>query len=347
VTNARARVTAWHTNAPPLYCAVDLAGGHATNVWPVYYYPSAGAVPEGATNVLYKTTRLLMRRVSATGAGGFKMGSSSNETGRDGGREDWHDVVLTKDYYVGVYEVTQCQWQQAMGDRRSWPSAWSHNDCKLTRPVEQVSYWDIRENASGSGSDDPEVDWPANDLVRADSCMGRMRTKTDLAGFDLPTDAQWEHACRAGTTGALNAGTVNLTNTSSDARMDLLGRYERDGGRILVGSTWPDPHTALGVAQSAVTTDYATAKVGSYAPNAWGLYDMHGNVWEWCLDWYVGNLGAGAVTDPSGAAAGSSRVRRGGGWDSSVAACRSASRNDREPSARNNNVGFRLVRTLP
>jgi len=338
VTNARARVTAWSVDAPPLYCAVDVVGGPATNVYPVYYYASAEGVPEGVTNDLYKTTRILMRKLPATGAGGFKMGSPSNETGRDATREDWHDVVLTKDYYAGVYEVTQSQWQQVMGDVRSWPAKWSNNDYKLTRPVEQVSYYDIRENINNT--DDAAVNWPANDTVTAGSFMGRLRTKTGLAGFDLPTDAQWEYACRAGTTGALNDGTVNLTNTTSDARLDALGRYQYDGGKVWNGTAWVDPATGC-------TTANATAAAGSYAPNAWGLYDMHGNVWEWCLDWYAGNLGTGAVTDPLGADSGSGRVLRGGSWDNPASRCRSAYRYGYGPSARSGSIGFRLVRTLP
>jgi len=338
-TTAKARVTAWSVDAPPLYCAVDVVGGTATNVYPVYYYASAEAVPEGVTNGLYKTTRILMRKVPATGAGGFKMGSPSNETGRDGGREDWHDVVLTKDYYAGVYEVTQSQWYQVMGNtERSWPSKWNNNDYKLTRPVEQVSYYDIRENINNT--DDAAVDWPANDAVTPGSFMGRLRSKTGLAGFDLPTEAQWEYACRAGTTGALNDGTVNITNSNSDARLDLLGRYQYDGGKVWNGTKWDDPATDC-------TTANATAAVGSYAPNAWGLYDMHGNVWEWCLDWYAGNLGMAPAEDPTGSVSGSLRVDRGGGWRNSASSCRSAFRDGDDPSCRSPNLGFRLVRTLP
>jgi len=338
--SAKARVTAWSVDAPPLYCAVDVAGGTSAQTYPVYYYPSAEGVPSGVTNDLYKTTRILMRKIPATGAGGFKMGSPSNETGRDAAREDWHDVVLTQAFYAGVYPITQSQWQLVSGDVRSWPSTWSHNDYRLARPVEQVSYNDIRGSSAGAG-------WPTGDAVDAATFIGRLRSKAGLAGFDLPTEAQWEYACRAGTTGALNDGTVNLTNTTSDARLDLLGRYQCNGGKILVGSTWTDPHTALGVAQSAVTAEYATAKVGSYAPNAWGLYDMHGNLWEWCLDWYVGNLGMGTVTDPVGTASGSARVRRGGSWFHSALFCRSAFRNYSDPSTRDATFGFRLVRTLP
>jgi formylglycine-generating enzyme required for sulfatase activity len=346
VADAQARVTAWSVDAPPLSCAVDVAGGYTTNAWPVYYYPSAEAVPGGVTNDLYKTTRILMRKIPATGAEGFKMGSPPTEAGRDGTAEDWHDVVLTKDYYVGVYEVTQNQWQRAMGDKRSWPSKWNSPDYLLTRPVEWVSYFDIRENPTSNSAISPN--WPESDAVGADSFMGRMRAKTGQAGFDLPTEAQWEYACRAGTTGALSDGTVNLTNNNSDARLDLLGRYQHNGGRILVGATWYEPDNALALGSvAAVTTANATAAVGSYLPNAWGLYDMHGNVLEWCLDWYVPNLGTGMAVDPEGAATSSGRMFRGGSYINPASACRSAFRYNNEPTTRNSFFGFRLVRTLP
>jgi formylglycine-generating enzyme required for sulfatase activity len=335
---AKARVTAWSVDAPPLYCAVDVTGGPSTNSYPVYYYASAEAVPGGVTNDLYKTVHILMRQIPPTGGEGFMMGSPSNETGRDGTREDWHKVTLTKAFYAGVYEVTQSQWQQVMGDVRSWPARWSNNDYRLTRPVEQVSYYDIRENINNT--DDAAVDWPANDAVTAGSFMGRLRTKTGLAGFDLPTDAQWEYACRAGTTGALNDGTVNITNSNSDARLDLLGRYQYNGGKVWNGTAWVDPATDC-------TTANATAEAGAYLPNAWGLYDMHGNVWEWCLDWYAGNLGTAPAEDPTGAASGSIRVVRGGSWNYPASSCRSAYRINDAPSYRNSYIGFRLFRTLP
>jgi len=333
---ARARVTAWSTNAPPLYCAIDVAAQTQTNYYPVYYYPSAEGVPGGVTNRLYKTVRILMRKLPPTGRDGFPMGSPSEEAYRTAESENLHVVVLTRAFYAGVYEVTQRQWQQVMSDVRSWPGAWTNVDYKATRPVEMVSYYDIRE--STDNTDDPAVDWPANNVVAADSFMGRLRAKTGVAGFDLPTNAQWEYACRAGTTGALNDGTVNITNASSDARLDLLGRYARNGGKI--GGT-SDP-------ERGCTTENATAEVGSYAPNAWGLYDMHGNVWEWCLDWSVLSLGYTEVTDPVGPSGPQlNRVVRGGGWDRDASFCRSAFLGQGLPNTRNYRFGFRVVRTLP
>jgi len=331
--NAKARVTAWSTNAPPLYCAVDVVGGPSADSYPVYYYSSAEGVPGGVTNNLYKTVHILMRQIPPTGGEGFMMGSPSNETERYSEREDWHKVVLTKAFYAGVYQITQSQWYQVMGNVRPWPSNWNNNDYKLIRPVEQMSYSDIRGSTEGAG-------WPGSDAVDAASFIGRLRSKTGVTGFDLPTDAQWEYACRAGTMGALNDGTVNITNKNSDARLGLLGRYERNGGRLWNNTSWVDPPTDC-------TTANATAAVGSYTPNAWGLYDMHGNVWEWCLDWYVGHLGTAPVEDPTGASSGSDRVRRGGAWDCGAINCRSACRSCSVPSLRHYAFGFRLFRTLP
>jgi formylglycine-generating enzyme required for sulfatase activity len=205
----------------------------------------------------------------------------------------------------------------------------------MTRPVEQVSYFNVRENIANTH--DAAVDWPNNSAVTAGSFMGRLRDRTGLATFDLPTDAQREYACRAGTSGALNDGTANITNANSDARLDLLGRYAYDGGKI----------NGTGTPLQGCDATQATAKVGSYQPNAWGLYDMHGNVWEWCLDWSVADLTSAAVADPKGAGSGPNRVKRGGSWNYPAPNSRSASRSSDLPSAQGSHIGFRLVRTLP
>ncbi|MFA7174709.1 MAG: formylglycine-generating enzyme family protein [Kiritimatiellia bacterium] len=335
---ARAKVVAWTTNAPPLYCAVDVVGGTSAADYPVYYYVSAEAVPEGVTNDLYKTTRILMRQIPATGAGGFEMGSPEGETGRNNAREAKHTVVLTKAFYAGVYEVTQSQWQQVMGDVQPWPSWLNNNDYRLTRPVEDVSYYEIRENNDNTAM---ETSWPQSDAVAAGSFMGRLRSKTVLGGFDLPTEAQWEYACRAGKTGALNDGTVNITNVTSDAQLGALGRYKFNGGYV-DGTVEP---------ARDCTTANASAAVGSYAPNMWGLYDMHGNVFEWCLDWHTDNIGTAAAEDPVGLEVpleGSPNSLRGGSWFAGAEYCRSANRGaDGGRWVRHSSYGFRLVRNLP
>jgi formylglycine-generating enzyme required for sulfatase activity len=138
-------------------------------------------------------------------------------------------------------------------------------------------------------------------------------------GYRLPTEAQWEYACRAGTGTPFSTGN-NIT--TSQANYDGRGPYNNNAKGENRGKTTP---------------------VGrSFAPNAWGLYDMHGNVWEWCWDWY-GSYSSGAQTDPGGAVSGYSRVIRGGSWDNYGQYLRSAYRNFDYPYGRSYVIGFRLV----
>ncbi len=260
-----------------------------------------------------RTTELWLRYIPA---GTFTMGSPSDELGR-WDDETQHQVTLTKPFYIGVFECTQEQWELVMGTR---PSYFSNDDYYATRPVEEVSYDMIRGTSAGAG-------WPSSNAVDATSFMGILREKTGLM-FDLPTEAQWEYACRAGTTTALNSG-KNLENEGEDDNMAEVGRYtfNHEGG----------------VHQNSDTT-YGTAKVGSYLPNAWGLYDMHGNVWEWCLDWWNGKAYSSAdATDPAGDATGLTRVLRGGSWNSVAEECRSAQRDFIMSYSSNFTFGFRIV----
>jgi formylglycine-generating enzyme required for sulfatase activity len=252
------------------------------------------------------------------------MGSPSDELGHIGD-ETQHQVTLTKDFYLGVFEVTQRQWELVMGNR---PSYFTNATYYPTRPVEQVSYHDIRENPDNSAM---STNWPATSTVHTDSFMGRLRAKTGLSGFDLPTETQWEYACRAGTPTALNSG-YNLTSTESDPRMSEAGRYWHNTG----GSFNPDSAPSAG-----------TALTGNYPPNAWGLHDMHGNVLEWCLDWY--GIYPGTVTDPKGDDSGlyTDRIYRGGGFGYNAHSCRSACRSLIGPTARSLAIGFRACCVPP
>ena len=158
-----------------LYMVVDLSGGTSASNYPVSYL--SGVPSDGWTDE-YKTTKLVMRRIPA---GTFTMGSPSGELSRSDD-ERQHRVTLTKDFYIGVFEVTQRQWELVMGN---WPSYFSNTTYYQTRPVEQVTYSDIRGYSAGTH-------WPANDAVDAESFMGRLRAKTGLATLDLPTESQWE-----------------------------------------------------------------------------------------------------------------------------------------------------------
>ncbi len=299
------------------YLIIDLAEGAAASNYPVSY---TNAPPEGGWTDEYKTTKLVMRRIPA---GTFMMGSPEGELGRYSD-EAQRQVTLTKDYYMGVFEVTQRQWELVMGNK---PSYFTNASYYASRPVETVSYYDIRENADSNSAISPN--WPQSSAVGASSFVARLRAKTGLTTLDLPTEAQWERAARAGTTMALNSG-KNLTNTDSCPNMSEVGRYWHNGGSSF---------------SEGGDTNGGTAKVGSYLPNSWGLYDMHGNVWEWCLDWYETNHAA--TTDPEGAASGADRVRRGGSWNNVAGFCRSAIRSSGSPDYRGLLIGFRLSRTLP
>ena len=288
------------------YLIVDLAEGPSANNYPVSY---TNEPPEGGWTDEHKTTMLVLRRIPG---GTYTMGSPTNELGRTT-NEPQHAVKLTKDLYVGVFEVTQRQWYQVMG---VWTGYFTNAIYREIRPVEQVNYNDIRGTVAGTN-------WPADGDVDTNSFMGLLRSKTGQA-YDLPTEAQWERACRAGTTNALNSG-KDLTTISNCPNMDVVGRYWYNGG---------SKYSANG------DVSVGSAKVGSYQPNAWGLYDMHGNVWEWCLDWYE-SAPAGAL-DSLGPASGSARVVLGGGWSPCSRYSRSAYRGHFNPAYRNAGYGFRV-----
>ena len=203
VENARARVTAWSVDAPPQVMVIDLSKGTAAswpeNPYPCYYYTSLDALPGGGlSNDVYKTSLLVMTKIPH---GIFDMGDESTSGASV-------PVKLTQDFYAGVYEVTQKQWYKVMGTDPS-----EHKN--PSGPVEKVSYDDIRGTAAQGGGG-----WPTNDSAYLESFIGRLRKKTgDIAGFDLPTEAQWEYACRATTTTYFNDG----IDGSDSSQLDVLG----------------------------------------------------------------------------------------------------------------------------
>jgi formylglycine-generating enzyme required for sulfatase activity len=228
-------------------------------------HPAKAQAPKEITNSIGMKLVLITK-------GTFMMGSPESEEGRKE-NETQHKVTISKDYYLGVYEVTQAQYEKVMGKNpSSFPVAKVGNE-NADLPVENVSWNDAVEFCKKL-SDLPE-----------EKKAGRE--------YRLPTEAEWEYGCRAG----------SKTAYAFDDEEGLLPEYgwfnRKSSGRT---------HT-----------------VGLLEPNAWGLYDMHGNVWEWCSDRY-GDYPKGAVSDPSGPKEGSYRVIRGGCWGSDAAICRSAIR---------------------
>lgn len=316
-------VTAWAEDTPPDVMVVSLVGGDGE----VEYYADLGSLPGGVTNDVYKTAKMVFRKIPAADVS-WAMGSPAWETGREGAREAMHTVTLTNDYYVGVYPVTQAQYANVAGVWTS--SAFTLERDRATRPVEKIS-WETVRGTVGDG-----CNWPVNGhAVAPESFIGKLRTQTGMA-FDLPTDAEWEFACRAGTGTALNNGQSLASWDASPDTLDALARYRYNGGLFDNTATPPNQLAAA---------DGGTAKVGSYEPNAWGLYDMHGNVWEWCLDWYQESpLGYDPLTGP---VSGSSRVMRGGSWNDYAFNIRSAARTGQDPNRAADTSGFRLALPLP
>ena len=301
-------VTAWATTDPPRYLAVNLL-----ETGDVKYYTSAEGVPGGVTNLLYKTTSILMRRIDARGKA-FMMGSPSTEPGHwaSDSREAQHRVSFANDYYIGVYEVTQRQWWLVTGGHK--PSWHTNATCWAERPVENVSFAMVRHNKYDTNARDADFYYPA--APYGQSFLGLLRTRSGGLAFDLPSAAQWEYACKAGN-GDFKWGDGtpidgNLQGVSGvddeDPAFNEIGRnaYNNSVGAYSVSTALTTPEESRGIDATG-----GTAPVGSYRPNSWGLYDMHGNVWELCGDWY--NDGNGYADLPV-ASSKRARVRKGGDY---------------------------------
>lgn len=326
--NVSVQLTAWSLATPPDYLVADLTASNS-----VHFYTSTNALPGGLEDVRYRTTHLVMRRIAAKGVE-WRMGwEDDSERGYPNANDTiWsapHYVTMTNDYYVAVYETTQGQYLNAVGANPSlnngtlddWPAA--------QHPVECVSLGDLRGTS---------LRWPqAGHAVGVDTPMAKFRAVTGLA-FDLPTEAQWEFACRAGEKQAYADGS-------------------KDGFVSQSQIGWYDGNSA-GFAQGKLHF-----RVGQKIPNAWGLYDMHGNVMEMCLDrcdktwnsttdnWYmnayVANPGADPCADPAGFPTGDYCTMRGGSAKHDKRFATSYYRFRDTSSAysvfRQNWLGFRLV----
>lgn len=219
--------------------------------------------------------------------GKFLMGSDEEEFGRHDD-EILHEVTLTKGFFMQTTLVMQKQWKTVMGTNPS-----SFRGGSLLRPVDGVSWNDCQRF-----------------INKLNSC-GQYR-------YRLPTEAEWEYACRAGASTAFCNGAISVSEDGHDLKLDEVAWY-------------------------GANSDGKTHPVAAKKPNAWGIYDMHGHLCEWCEDWY-GKYPTDAQIDPVNTTMASCRVSRGGCWVSTAQNCRSASRFSWPPEYRSDFVGFRLVR---
>mgnify|MGYP004652289291 CR=1 FL=1 len=308
-----ARVSARHPSCPPDYLAVDLQSGAKG------YYATSNAVPGGVTDERYRTTSLLMRRIPAAGRE-WTMGCAPNASSYGGARQTGHRVVLSNDFYISVFPVTQGQFKEITG--RYNPNSWDGAN-RAMLPAESASYNALR------GSPEDGIDWPATgDAVSKESVIDLFRRRTGLL-LDLPLDAQYEFACRAGVTADLYTGKMY--------RADAAGT-----------------NAVCEVAWCVANANGRTQVVGQLLPNGFGLYDMIGNVRSLCRDWYVEDLttlGDRAFLDPVGGLQSeatlvdgvSRRVSRSMQVYFTMSSYTSATRSPELPDMEANYIGFRLV----
>jgi len=244
--------------------------------------------------------------------GSFQMGSPVEEPGRQDD-ESQHLVKLTRGFWIAKTEVSQALYEEVVGIN---PSRW----ISPLRPVENVTWFDCLHFCNQLSKlhgfqpayviTEENVDW-----------------NSAADGYRLPTEAEWEYAGRAGSSAMFSFG-------DDSTQLHLYGNYcDRTCER-----TWRDTTQQDGY--------FHTAPVGGFKPNAWGLHDMHGNVWEWCWDWWE-PFEARALVDPKGPLVGSHKTERGGCWEVGPEMCRLAYRHYVEPDQKRSYLGFRIVRTQP
>jgi len=264
--------------------------------------------------------------------GEFMMGSPENEVDRQKD-ETQHKVKLT-DFYMGKYEVTVAEFRKFMeesdykktdAEKENWSFVYTGDDEFLYEKKGVNWRHDVRgKERTQMEENHPVIHVSWNDAV----AYCKWLSKTTGQTYRLPTEAEWEYACRAG------APTPTPFATGNNLMTD---QANYNGNK-------PYNNNSKGIYRKN------TVSVDSFEPNAWGLYNMHGNVWEWCNDWYDGGgayyegcKAGGVPLNPVGPKSGSDRVLRGGGWGSHAGRCRSADRDRRTPARRRSDIGFRLV----
>ena len=328
-----------------LYMLVDLSAGIGDTSTRISYTNEVVGVTPGVWDDYYKTNAIALRRIKA---GSFTMGW--NQSGSDS-EKPAHGVTLTHDFYIGVFELTQGQAKKFF---YQYPI--SNNDtvfvnpadCDL-RPATHIRYYTMRGSSWQPGDTletalDVEIGSPGFSAAHS---LHRLRRLTgNSVPFDLPTEAQWEYACRAGATTELYDGHGISPSAEADTNLDRLGRYKCNGGLVKDGNSYTSPRRDISAEEGG------TAVVGTYEPNAWGLYDMLGNVAEWCLDMYDGEYYDDTpVVDPRGGISANddgtfNRTFRGGDWTSPAKECRASYRDGTKHGNSAEYLGCRICVTL-
>ncbi len=301
----RAVVHAVATNTPPDYMVCNLIDGTR------FYYDTVEQLPGGIGSDNYRKHLFVMRKIPAKGQT-FRMGIAATQPGFKADTDTPHLVGFTQDYYMGVFEVTQWQWQHVM----------DVNPSTLKGDLLPVETFNPEEHLFGAYYSGPVSETQDNYAVGEKGFIAKMRARTGLGTYlHAPTAAQWEYACRAGTVTQFSDGTDYTSDASvMNATLTNIARYAAN---------------AIAVGADDTATSNGTLRVGSLAPNAFGLYDMHGNVAEWCRDhrsWASMESYSDSTRvyiDPAGPTNGAPDFitthyeKRGGGWTSTAAACQS------------------------
>ena len=326
-SNFTARVTVTPLgDTAPVYMVIDLSAGPSAGAgeYPVRYTTQAPDLSDDTC----RTTEMWLRRCPA---GTFAMGYDGYMSAPNSA---WapHNVTHSWPFYIGIFECTQQQWYQVLGN---WPSFYSNETYRASRPVEQVSFQNIRG----------ETGWQDNDPASGANCaagtfIANLRARTGITWIDLPTESQWEYAARAGTD--YEFGWTGVTSST-------IRNYART-----VNSSTGVTGLNMNTADGTLSTAAGTGKVGSFAPNNWGIYDMLGNVAEWCGDGYKTRRPTGEGytfvdprTDPANPTYYSEgRILRGGNYAFAENQVTVYDRNHATVSTSSRIYGFRVVVTV-
>ena len=315
-------IHAWSPDSPPDYIVFDMVAKNTIN-----YYPSVGRLPGGIGSDAYRKEKLVMRKIPAAGVR-WQMGSPDWQKGRTAtaASETLRNVTLSEDYYIAVFEFTQGQYLNFYKSNITGATLPDGSDAACNTSVDHdlcpISYI-TRANLRGAAASG--YAWPGDGhTVHTGFLIGKLRTWTGF-DFDLPTHAQWEYACRAGQSAALYTGHELHTNDDSDNAVDAS----------LTNVAW--------YAKNQYLAQNKKAPVGLLAPNAWGLYDTLGNVWEYALDRHSDATRPSTdVTDPTGPSSGSNFKQAGSSYAQKLTYTRCAYSRGVGESSNGNDYGFRL-----